>query len=446
MIKEIASGIYVSDIGIFNIEMSSGFKTSKVEEKPSNIPINNTNSETTSNKAVVWGEDNTRPLEVLKEIRKTGVLGAALMTRADAHFGSGLSLYSEDDEGNKKNIPYRKVPAFKSFDDVNHINRFFIDMIHDLEIHRIAFGEFVLSRDFSQITRIKRQPVPFVRFEEINEKSKLIENVFLNADWDSFNEEYTLKVPCFNMFQTAEEISEICRQKKIYKFIIPITYTTDDEIYYPKPAWQAVIRNGWTKVVQSVPKLKAAIQENQLHFKFLISITEEYFKSQYSESWDTMKDEEKRKKYEDVVDAVDKHMSGAQAGGRSLTAPMYRDANGNQVKSIIIEPIDDKLKDGAYLPDATAGNSEILFATRVDPSLIGQGVPGGKSLSGSGSDKREAYTILCASLVADRMTSLVPFYFLRDWNGWGEDIDAEFRNIALTTLDKNPSGAEKLEI
>lgn len=436
MIKEISKGIYISSHSIYNIQSASGFITK--EEKLTNIKVDNSKFGTTR-KAVLWGEDNNHPQRILRDIRKTGVLGSALQVRTTAHFGSGMTLYKENEKGEKQTQSYRSVPEFKEFDKINNINRFYIDIIHDLEVHWIAFPEYVVSKDFSKINRVKRQATPFCRFEEMNKYTGRIENVYLNADWEAPNHEYTLKVPCFSFWDTAEDIKEYCKRKKIYKFIIPIHYTMDDEIYYPKPYYLAVVKNGWVLIAQSVPAVNKAIQENQLHVKFLISIAEEYFTSTY-EDWDTFTPKEKKEKYEEVINKVDEHMSGIKAGGRSFTAPMYKDESGKLIKSIQIDIIDDKLKDGAFLPNATAANSEILFAAQVDPSLIGQGIPGGKSLSGSGSDKREAYTILCASLVTNRATTLLPFYFLRDWNGWGDDLDATFPNTSLTTLDKNPTG------
>ncbi|MGV4509084.1 hypothetical protein ACQ1Q1_11950, partial [Ornithobacterium rhinotracheale] len=123
------------------------------------------------------------------------------------------------------------------------------------------------------------------------------------------------------------------------------------------------------------------------------------------------------KKRDEVVNTIDEHMSGNEAAGRSLISPYFKDMNGNLMRGIEIVPIDDKIKDGNFLPDAAAGNSQILFAMGVDPSLIGAGIPGGKNLSGSGSDKREAYTILCSKMPFKRMHLLEVFNFIRDFNG-----------------------------
>ena len=120
----------------------------------------------------------------------------------------------------------------------------------------------------------------------------------------------------------------------------------------------------------------------------------------------------------------------------------FKDDAGNYVEGVTITAIDNKIKDGAYLPEASAGNSEILFAFGVDPTLIGHGVPGGKLGGGGGSDKREAFTILNALMKTPRETTLEIWEFLQEYNGWDENLMAGFESTILTTLDKNPTGQE----
>ena len=145
-----------------------------------------------------------------------------------------------------------------------------------------------------------------------------------------------------------------------------------------------------------------------------------------------------------LVRAIDEEMSGNKGAGKSLISPFFRDMAGGLIKGIQIEEIKQTQSSGDFLPDASAGNSEILFAMGVDPSPLGAGVPGGKNLSGSGSDKREAWTILCARLPMKHTRTLWVFRLIQKWNGWNPDYVARFPNINLTTLDKNKNGSQKV--
>jgi len=122
----------------------------------------------------------------------------------------------------------------------------------------------------------------------------------------------------------------------------------------------------------------------------------------------------------------------------------YTNAEGKQVSALTITAIDDKLKDGIYLPEAAAANSEILVAIGVDATLIGgAGIPGGALGAGSGSDKREAFLILQALSKTNRETTLEIFEFIQQYNNWDPTITPSFENTILTTLDKNPTGTQK---
>lgn len=444
-IKEVSPGIFFSNHSIAKFSTS----TKNGDVKPTRVFVDKQNIDTEKigeQEIIRWGEDNNAPQKTLELIKKIGVAGKVVQVATAAHFGTGLTLFKEDDEGKKKIIPYRKIPDFQKFDKRNNLNLYFSEIINDLEIHEMNFTEFILSRDYREITKIKRQQPVHCRFTAMDSKTRKIEYVALSGDWNNANKDNTDFVPVFSQYEYFEDIQQFCIERKIHKFIIAFHYVRNGEVFYNQPFWHAPLKNGWADIILSVPEVKNIIANQQLQVKFLIHVSEDYFKNAYGMdanggfAWDTFSPEDQLEKKKELKTAIDKHLSGKQASGRSITAPKFTNPDGTFVKSIEIESIDDKLKDGAFLPDASAGNYEIAFAKGVDPSIIGAGIPGGSNLSGSGSDKREAYTILCANMVINRSISLLPFYFLRDWNGWGDDIDAGFPNIILTTLDKETSG------
>jgi len=113
------------------------------------------------------------------------------------------------------------------------------------------------------------------------------------------------------------------------------------------------------------------------------------------------------------------------------------------VSAVKVTAIDDKLKDGSYLPEAEAANSEVLFALGTDPSLIGAGIPGGKMGSGSGSDKRIAFNLLQSFMKSNRDVTISIIEFIAYYNKWESDLKYGFENVVLETLDKNPTGQTK---
>jgi hypothetical protein len=66
---------------------------------------------------------------------------------------------------------------------------------------------------------------------------------------------------------------------------------------------------------------------------------------------------------EDLSTAIDDHMSGNNASGRSLIAPIFEE-NGKFAKGIEIEPVDNKLKTATYPPLPTLRYFSPLVSTQ----------------------------------------------------------------------------------
>ena len=177
--------------------------------------------------------------------------------------------------------------------------------------------------------------------------------------------------------------------------------------------------------------------------KFLIEVDEQYYKNIYAEEWLKMKPEARKQVRQDLVDSINSGLVGNENSGKSIQAMKWTDPSGKEISAIKITAIDDKLKDGIYLPEASAANSEILVAIGVDATLIGgAGIPGGALGAGSGSDKREAFLILSALYKTNRETTLEIFEFIQQYNAWDSTIKPAFENTILTTLDANPTGTK----
>lgn len=402
-------------------------------------------NENITGKVVQWGSDNLYPQNFYnKKFLKNGAAVGGISILKSTHHGNGFQLYKEETDANSgeiiiKNQLLKDYPAIKQFVRDNKLNKFWFEKITDQSLFQIAFTEHVLSADQEEIVRVKRQKAAHCRFAEMDE-SGTIPFVFINTDWSNNKKELNAVVNFMGGDMTAQEIKDRCKEKKIYNFITATYYPLVNENYYPNADWHAVDRSGWIDVANSVPELKKALFENQMHFKYIVYVSDLYFESFYKAEWDEFDAEKRQQMREALATTIDDHMSGNKASGRSLTAPIIEE-NGKFVKGIEVEPVDNKLKDGSYLPDASAANSEILFAIGVNPAIIGAGTPGGSNLGGSGSNIREAYTVLSASLVPRRNTTLEDWELWRDYNGWDTDLEAGFPNVNLTTLDKNPTGA-----
>lgn len=409
----------------------------KIKIDPSNQDVNG--------EIVQWGSNNLYPQDFYnKKFLKNGASVGGISILKSTHHGNGFQLYKEEVNETTgeiiiKNQLLKDYPEIKQFIRDNKLNKFWFEKITDQSLYQIAWTEHILSANQEKIVRVKRQKAAHCRFSKMDDSGR-IPYVFINTDWSNANKEFSVPIPFMDGDMTALEIKEYCKANKIWNFCTATYYPLVDENYYPKADWHAVDRSGWIDVANSVPELKKALFENQMHFKYIVYVSDLYFESFYKEEWDDFDAEKRQQMRESLAETIDEHMSGNKASGRSLTSPIIEE-NGKFVEGIRVEPVDNKLKDGSYLPDASAANSEILFAIGVNPAIIGAGTPGGSNLGGSGSNIREAYTVLSASLVPRRNTTLEDWELWRDFNEWDSDLEGGFPNVNLTTLDKNPTGA-----
>jgi len=399
-----------------------------------------------------WGKNNDYPQKILEKVRKNSSATSGLRLLKKAHYGNGLVLMRKGatEEGKHEHtiIDEESVPAIADFFEKSQMPRFWKETIADLEWWAIAFPEYILSNDYSQINRVKRQKAAWCRFEVMDEKSGLIENVYISQKFGTgasvdVASDFVAKVPLIDSYWSADEVREYCKANKITKFIRPVFYPLIDEAYYPEAEWHAITKSGWLDVSNSVPEFKMNMFKNQVSIKFLIEVDEQYFINIYQTDWTDFKPEKQIEIRKELVDKINEHLAGETNAGKSIQSMMYKDQNGVQYSTIKITAIDDKFKDGSYLPEAEAANSETLFGQGVDGSLIGAGIPGGKLGAGSGSDKTAAFNILSALFKTNRETTLEVFDFIRAYNGWERSIKAIFENTILTTLDKNPTGSQK---
>lgn len=395
-----------------------------------------------------WGKNNKYPQEILASVKLNASASSGLRFLRKAHYGNGLVLVKDEvnEQGKRapKLVPVFELPEVDAFFRKSQMNRFWKETIADLEYFSIAFPEYVLSENFQTINSVKRQKAAWCRFELMNEENGLVEHVYISEKFGKgsvdLESSFFEKIPLIDSYWSPDQVKEYCKTNGIKKFIRPVFFPLLDEAFYPESEWHSVVKSGWLDVANSVPELKKSLFKNQMTVKYLIEVDERYFQMLYLENWQTMKPEERFKIRQDIIDNINASLVGNDKAGKSIQSMQIIGKDDKPYPAIKITAIDDKLKDGSYLPEAEAANSEVLFALGVDPSLIGAGIPGGKLGAGSGSDKREALSILNALFKTNRETTLEVYEFISQFNNWDPTIRAAFEQAILTTTDANPTG------
>lgn len=395
-----------------------------------------------------WGSNNLRPDDIATEMRLSGIGMAGLEVRKAAHYSNGPFYFKMGTEQNKDLV----IPLSQSDDALKDIwvfhERCTLDPLYyeqailDREWWGRALTEYVLSPDASKVVSVRPLKVGWGRWSVMNEVGR-IEWLLYSANWRLNDTSQVSVLPVADPWWTVDEVRAWSKKNNYRKFVRCVGIVDPIEAYYPNMPWHATFDNGWLRHTNAIPALKDAAMSAQVNWKWHVRIPFGYWEKKFEKNWAEWEQPERDTAMQTVLDKVIEVFAGKENAGKVIFSGFGQDEAGKAYPGWEILPLDDKLKDGQYIPDADKGNSEILATMGVDWTLLGQG--GGASSGaggGSGSDKREAWTILNAMMQRSRAHTTDAFYFTRDYNGWDAEVQTGFRQVTLTTLDKNPTGRE----
>lgn len=219
-------------------------------------------------------------------------------------------------------------------------------------------------------------------------------------------------------------------------------------LYYPVQPWAGLLKEGgWLDVSADIPKMIRAMHKNQISIKYKIGVDEQRFISMYGEAWRkndfTFEGKTKKQLRDAYWDEIEKALTGADNAGKSIKYIFKSDPiNGRTLDDIKIEPVDDKIKQGQYIPNSQAADQQIVQALEGDVSMVGlQGMD--TALGGnSGSKQRVGYNQAIAMNTLDQDLVLQIYNFASEYNGWG--VCFEHYHYEMTTTDRNPEGVQPM--
>lgn len=384
-----------------------------------------------------WGDNDDLPLTLLNKIGQIGVLGSGLDINASMHYGNGIIWGRDEYTDGKKIFKAEACDIWEKLKRTIEIELIQAELVESLETFYIAFVECILNNGRDELVSAKVLDTPSCRFERRGEDGKC-KKVYVNANFgNNPNPKDTAKL----------DIYDPTNPKKYQKFVLPLMYRSFGKFYYPEQLYYACIRNGYADVAISVPKMLSYIYKNQMTIKYIIRVPLEVMKRKYI-MWDTPPNCDTAEqtmawqiaRIEELQVAINDHLTKEENAYKGLFTFTDGEKEG---KGIEIEPIKSYLESSSELPTAAAANSELLFALQVDPALIGLGIPGGKNLSGSGSDKRESRNIKQSSLKRERLVSLrfpnlLAVIHNLDYKLYPTYLDTD----TSQTLDENPTGKQ----
>ena len=394
-----------------------------------------------------WGSDNLMPVMLAQKIAKSGVLSATIGAKARIAIGKGIApviITGRNSKTGQEEMEWLYDQEIEDWLELNNDYFNSLNSIRDIIGYGWTHSRITMGNGHKNIASYKTDDVVKCRIGRANEKTGEIEKTYYHPTWKDVKKEYKT----IEMLRENNELTDLTEKIKrgstTPEYSIISRNHLDGRSYYPNAQWYSVI--DWVDLVIRVPEMKMAMFNNQMSIKYMIYINENYFKKG-DPKWNTYSALEKQQKFAAKVDEINKHLTGNDKAYKSIAVSFYIDNTGKEVRDIVIETLDDKVKDGKLLPESSAGDKQILFSLMMNPTIMGANTfGGGEGGAGSGSDIREAYLVQIMLMEAERRMNSKIFNLVKRFNGWqkkyeGKNLQFRYPNLILTTLDTGGSTA-----
>jgi hypothetical protein len=416
-------------------------------EKRNKVVMGTYNSKGTNHDIVFWGNDNNLPDEREMILGDNNIVPQIIRAKRDIIIGGGMYCYKERYERHngeqKRFIDEQKMPAiFQDFiEESEELYGGIEELSNDFLKHGNYFAE--LGRHIDGTPKyIKPQLSRHVRAEKQDNTGK-VPRYWLYGGWGKVNSTQKLSET-----KKLVSIPAYDRTKKQPQSLLQGADKLLGGPYYYDPHYAG--SHTWMKVANLIPEFHLGNLENGFNIRYLIRVPEDYFLRSLSE--EKRKDTDKVRGHiaaakKQFKDKLNEFLAGAKNAGRGLivTKHIYKSMQ-KEWPELDIQPLEVDLKDEAMLKLFESSNQASTSAHGIPPVLAGLAT-GAKMTSGN--EIRNLYNFWqITATPIPRKILLKPWYWA--WKGLeidkipGNDgVKLGFRNIELTTTDKNPNGTNE---
>jgi hypothetical protein len=385
-----------------------------------------------------WGDDDRMPTRMREKIEAVPVAGAVLDKKIRFLQGTRLVYFKNADIAKGAEAMPAYMPQVEAFLKENRIEtEWFPAQCADYCLPYNAFSEFILSNDRSKITNLYHIGAEHARLSRASQRGT-IDYVIYSYHFPfgtAVQDQYRRAIPLYRWYDREVFFKEL----RGAKFAWHTGFPTPGKIYYSRPWHLGLFKeDGWMDVSADVPKIVRAMQKNQVRIKYTIAIPETYFRMRHSD-WDTMDNGKRQAIFDAKVSELNESLTGTSNVYKSVSYVFKEnEITGAALGLIRIESVDDKIKEGTWVPDSFAADQQIVQGLGMDPSQIGLSPQSGKMGAGSGSDKRESFNILIDLNTPEQRQILEPLNFVADFNKWGVTFLVDHNSH--TTTNNQESG------
>lgn len=406
----------------------------------------NTEEENGKKEWVPWGTDDNFPRSIVPLIRKSTVARSALQMLTKAMYGQELFTFKVTgyNEKGQKIIEHAPCPEWETAIAQSNFDAVRLGIIQDYAwwgwctpvIRFNGNKTKVWGFDYHKTANCRMAPM----------KDGRIPKIYVSSNFPNVPVKECEELSVIDFIRYPDQIQEIKENTSDFLYIMPQFWPDIINDYYPVAYWDSARSSGHIDISTSIPAYKKALFKNQMSLKYEIQIPWEWIQEMHP-TWGAMTTDEQDDIIDALYDEIVDCLTGAENAQKAIMSFYRTGADGNPTGQWIIKEIDDKMKNDAYLPDAAASISEILFGFMVNPATTGAGNTGGSFTGGSnngGSNIRESLELMRSMLKADRQIIYSFFNFFKLYNGIDPAIQLGVQDLELTTLDTGSNTAKVL--
>lgn len=400
-----------------------------------------------------WGEGDDFPTKMRYKVEKSTIAARALYMFANLMYGLGPAYYRlrVDEKGELKR-EFFQDNNIDTFFAENDIPSFLLTQAISWSFYKNTFQEFILSRDRKKIVSVYHLEPEFCRLPQFyTSRDKLYfllhSTYFAKQDTAKLTDEKLTRIPLLNKKQKPR----FYEQFNGFKFANHTKLPTPGRFTYAMPYHAGLFKDkGWVDVSNKVPEAQFKLITSQVVIKYQIKIPDNYWERAYPPSdsgkdggWVAYTREQKDAIKKQKFAEMDRYLKADSTLAIFKSHYQVDKVTGKSLnEGWIIEAIDDKIKDDAWIPSSAAADEQIARTIGIDTS-VSLGSSGGGSIgAGSGSDKRVGADNTYSLLQAEEQLVMEPLRIIRDFNGWGSDIHFTFLRSRATRLDENKDGTQ----
>jgi hypothetical protein len=275
----------------------------------------------------------------------------------------------------------------------------------------------------------------------------VIEQVVVSGKWpDSPSENEYEVIDLLDEYEPMEDLMRRKLENQIQgrSFVYAVRDSWSNAEYYSEPIWLSAYLAGWIDIARTVPTYLKRAYQNQITWKWHVQIPYAFWDKKFpKENYDSVRAREDA--INDYLDSIEENLTDTDNAEKAIfTFFEINPNNGKAEEQWIIQPLENKYREGDKLITSAAANSEILFSLMLNPNVLGAGMPGGTYAGNQGgSNIREAFLVNIANAWIDRHNILDPLEAFLEFNGV-KDVQLRFRSTILTTLDTGAGTSKTL--